>query len=60
MNAVAFLMIAVVISVVGSSVLYLRSRTPTSLESGIDTFRREMQALAPRDEVPQARRWWKR
>jgi len=59
-NAVAFLMIAVVISVVGSAVLYLRSRTPTSLESGIDTFRREMQALAPRDEVPQARRWWKR
>ena len=44
-------MIAVVISVVGSLVLYLRSRTPTSLESGIDTFRREMDALAPRDEA---------
>ena len=60
MNAVAFLMIAVVISVVGSSVLYLRSRTPSSLESGIDNFRREMQALAPRDEAPQTRRWRKR
>ena len=60
MNAVAFLMIAVVISVVGSSVLYLRSRTPSSLESGIDNFRREMQALAPRDEAPPTRRWRKR
>ena len=60
MNAVAFLMIAVVISVVGSAVLYLRSRTPSSLESGIDNFRREMEALAPRDEQPSARRWWKR
>ncbi len=60
MNAVAFLMIAVVISVVGSAVLYLRSRTPSSLESGIDNFRREMQALAPRDEQPTPRRWWKR
>ena len=52
--------IAVVISVVGSLVLYLRSRTPTSLDSGIDNFRREMQALAPRDEEPTPRRWRKR
>jgi hypothetical protein len=59
-NPIAFLMIAVVISVVGSLVLYLRSRTPSSLESGIDTFRREMQALAPRDEEPVHRRWRKR
>lgn len=60
MNPIAFLMIAVVISLVGSLVLYLRSRTPTSLESGIDNFRREMQALAPRDEELAPRRWWKR
>ena len=60
MNAVAFLMIAVVISVVGSAVLYLRSRTPSSLEAGIDNFRREMQALAPRDEQGPPRRWWRR
>jgi hypothetical protein len=59
-GAVAFLMIAVVISVVGSTVLYLRSRTPSSLESGIDNFRREMQALAPREEQPPPRRWWQR
>ena len=60
MDPIAFLMIAVVISVVGSLVLYLRSRTPSSLESGIDTFRREMQALAPRDEDPTPRHRWKR
>jgi hypothetical protein len=59
-DPIAFLMIAVVISVVGSLVLYLRSRTPTSLDSGIDNFRREMQALAPRDEEPTPRRWRKR
>ncbi|HEX5945144.1 MAG TPA: hypothetical protein VFY82_02655 [Acidimicrobiales bacterium] len=60
MNAVAFLMLAVVISVAGSTVLYLRNRAPSSLESGIDNFRREMEALAPRDEQVPQRRWWKR
>ena len=60
MNPIVFLLIAVVISVVGSLVLYLRSRTPSSLDAGIDNFRREMQALAPRDEVTPQRRWWRR
>jgi hypothetical protein len=60
MSPVAFLMIAVVISVVGCGVLYLRNRTPSSLESGIDNFRREMQALAPRDDEVPSRRWWRR
>jgi hypothetical protein len=59
-NAVAFLLIAVVISVVGSTILYLRNRAPSSLESGIDAFQREMQALAPRDGDEPPRRWWKR
>lgn len=50
MSAVVFLMIAVVISVVGTLVLYVRNRTrtPRSVDAGIDDFRREMQALAPR------------
>jgi hypothetical protein len=59
-NPVAFLLLALVISVVGSAVLYLRSRTPSSLESGIDNFQREMQALAPRDDIAPQRRWWRR
>jgi hypothetical protein len=49
-SAVVFLLIALIISLVGSMVLYLRNRTPTSLDSGIDGFRREMEALAPRDD----------
>lgn len=60
MGTAVFLLIAVVISVGGSTVLYLRNRTPSSLESGIDNFRREMQALAPRDGQAPQRRWWKR
>ena len=60
MSPVVFLLLVVVIVAVGSTVLYLRSRSPSSLESGIDNFQREMQALAPRDgEVP-TRRWRKR
>ncbi|MEJ7582667.1 MAG: hypothetical protein WKF43_01020 [Acidimicrobiales bacterium] len=47
MTAVGFLLLAVAISAVGCAVVYFRSRQPTSLESGIDAFRREMQALSP-------------
>ena len=60
MSAIVFLLMAVVISVVGSTVLYLRNRSPSSLEAGIDAFRREMQALAPRDAEAPPRRWWRR
>jgi hypothetical protein len=49
-SALAFLAIAVVVSVVGCTVLWLRHRPSSSVESGIDSFRREMQALAPPDE----------
>jgi hypothetical protein len=59
-GAVAFLLIAVVISVVGVTVLYLRNRPSTSLDASIDTFRREMQALAPREDESPPRRWWQR
>jgi hypothetical protein len=59
-GAAVFLLLALVISVVGSTVLYLRSRTPSSLDAGIDNFRREMQALAPRDDQAPSRHWWKR
>ena len=46
MSAIVFLLIVVVITAVGSVALYLRHRKPTSMESGIDSFRREMRALA--------------
>jgi hypothetical protein len=54
MSAVFFLLLAVVISSVGCTAVYLRHRTPRSVESGIDSFRREMDALASStdDEPP--------
>jgi hypothetical protein len=60
MAAVAFLLLAVVIAAVGVTVLYLRNRPPTSFDASIDNFRREMDALAPRDGEVRNRRWWKR
>lgn len=48
MSAVVFLLLALAIIVVGSVVVYFRQRTPSSLDAGIDSFRREMQALAVR------------
>lgn len=47
MTAVAFLLIAVSLSVIGSVALWLRHRPPTSVESGIRAFEREMDALRP-------------
>jgi|RhiMethySRZTD1v2_1073278.scaffolds.fasta_scaffold1707385_1 hypothetical protein len=49
MSAIVFLLLAVAIIVVGSVVVYLRQRTPSSLDSGIASFKREMEALAVRD-----------
>lgn len=58
MSNAAFLLIVVVISVVGSLYLWLRSRKPTSFMSSIEEFQREMGALArdPNREPPRVRR----
>jgi hypothetical protein len=56
MNALAFLLVAVAISAIGSSVLWLTHRQrPPSIESGIDEFSRELRALAP-EGGPRVRR----
>ena len=47
---------AVLLSVGGSLVLWLRHRSPTSVSSGIDAFQREMKALRPPPERDQADR----
>ena len=47
MSGVLFLIGAVALSVVGSVALWLRTRAPTSFESGIDDFARRRQALSP-------------
>ncbi len=50
MSPLAFLLIALAVSVLGSLVLWLKYRRPRSLTSGIEDFRREMRALAPGEE----------
>jgi len=49
-GALVFLLIVIVVSGVGALVLWLQHRSPTTLESGIEAFQREMRALAPDDE----------
>ena len=55
-SGLVFLLAALTLSVIGSLVLWLRHRQPTSLNQGIDDFSREMQALAPPSMPPAGRR----
>jgi hypothetical protein len=55
-GGLAFLLIAVVVSVIGTLVLWLRNRDTTTLDQGIDEFRREMNALSPDKPVDDRRR----
>lgn len=50
MSALVFLLIVIVLSGLGSFYVWLRHRSPTTLESGIEAFQREMDALAPPDD----------
>lgn len=50
MSALVFLLIVLVVSAVGSLILWLQHRSPNTLESGIEAFQREMHALAPPDD----------
>lgn len=58
MTALWFLGIAVAVVVVGGVILWWSDRTPSSSESSIDSFRREMEALSPerRDDKRTGRR----
>jgi hypothetical protein len=47
MSGVGFTLIALVLSIAGSLVLWLRHRKPTTLDRGIVDFQREMRALSP-------------
>jgi len=51
-----FLLIAVVGSIVGVSVVLLRNRRPQSMEHSIDEFERNLRALAPDTPSPRRRR----
>ena len=50
MSALIFLLLAVVVAAAGCGWLWYQHRTPTTFDSGIDAFRREMDALAPRED----------
>ena len=52
MQALLFLAIVVVVCAVGGVVLYVQHRQPSTMESGMDSFRREMNALAPPADEP--------
>ena len=54
MNGLVFLFVALIVSVGGSMLLWLRHRDPTSYDHGITEFQREMRALAP-DRDPRDR-----
>ena len=47
MSNLAYLALAVVISLIGAGILWYRYRRPRSLEEGIDDFSRELRALSP-------------
>lgn len=47
MTNVAFLAFAVVVSIVGSLIIVLRHRKPSTLTTSIDDFAQRMKALSP-------------
>ena len=55
MSNLIYLLVALAGSIVGSFILWFRSRKPTSVESGIDEFRRGLQALSPEGTAPSSR-----
>lgn len=51
MSNLIFLGLAVVFTAVGCTVIWLRQRKPTGVNTHIDAFKRELQALAPDEEL---------
>jgi hypothetical protein len=55
-NGLVFLGAALLLSIIGSLLLWLRHRKPTSLHHGIDSFSKEMRALSPQRSQGQTER----
>ena len=53
MSNLLYLGLAIVFSIIGATIIYVRNRKPTSLNAGIEEFQRELRALAP-DKRPDA------
>ena len=54
MSVLGFLLVPLIVIVVASALLVLRHRPPKDARSSIESFRREMQALAPDDDQPRS------
>ncbi len=52
MSNLLFLVAAVAVAALGIAVLWARSRSPRSVDSGVEGFARQMEALSPRDRRP--------
>ena len=50
MGALIFLALALVVSAVGCGWLWYQHRQPSAYDSGIEAFRREMEALRPPED----------
>lgn len=55
MNILIYLLVPAMIVAAFALITWARNRQPTSLEAGLDSFRREMQALSP-EAAPDFRR----
>lgn len=53
MGNLLFLLLAIGVAAVGIAALYLRSRSPRSVHSGVDDFEARMNALAPDGQPPE-------
>ncbi|HVV38271.1 MAG TPA: hypothetical protein VHC63_16810 [Acidimicrobiales bacterium] len=47
MGNLLFLGLAVVFTAIGCTIIWLRQRKPSSVDTSVDAFRRELNALAP-------------
>jgi len=47
MGVLLFILVPIVVVAVFATASWVRNRQPTSLQSGVDSFRREMDALSP-------------
>jgi len=47
MSVLLYLLVPVLVVAGVATAMWLRNRQPTSLEAGVESFRREMEALSP-------------
>lgn len=56
MTVLLYILVPVLVVAIAASVTWARNRQPTSLQSGVESFRREMEALSPEGDPRNRRR----